>query len=92
MAGRAGRGPSRAAQPELSSSDDDDKLIDDAFARGANKIAFDGEDDDQLDEEAVYDLSDDESEEESDEEDELDSEEPDLDEEIERGGKAGRRE
>lgn len=76
------------AEPELTESDDE--VIEDAFALGKNKVSFaGGADEDDIDEEAVYDLSDDESESSDDDEED---EEPDLDEEIERGGKAGRRE
>jgi hypothetical protein len=78
---------------ELSESDADEGLIDEALRAGRGKISFGGEqEDDEIDEEAVYDLSDDESDSDDDEDDEDSDEEPDLDEEIERGGRTGRSE
>lgn len=81
------------AEPDLTESDDAD--IEDAFGRRNVK---DGVDEEEIDEEAVYDLSDseesssDEDDDEEEDEDDDDDEELDLDEEMERGGKAGRRE
>ncbi|KAI8469299.1 MAG: Sas10 C-terminal domain-containing protein [Monoraphidium minutum] len=80
-------------EPELSENEDD-KVIDDAFAAGKRKVSLVGSaDSEEIDEEAVYDLSDSSEGSESEEDDEdgeLDDEDPDLDEEIERGGRAGR--
>jgi hypothetical protein len=91
------RGPAKEKRdPELFSESDDEQIIDDAFAQGKGKVKLGGggEDSDEIDEEAVYDLSDSDEESGSDEGDEEDEDdgEPDLDEEIERGGRAGRRE
>ncbi|KIY96399.1 hypothetical protein MNEG_11561 [Monoraphidium neglectum] len=89
------RGPAKEKRdPELFSESDDEQIIDDAFAQGKGKVKLGGggEDSDEIDEEAVYDLSDSDEESGSDEGDEEDEDdgEPDLDEEIERGGRAGR--
>lgn len=91
--GRRGGGK-QMAEPELSDSGDE-QVIEDAFAQGKNKISLQGGDvdSDEIDLEAVYDLSDTEGDSEDDEDEDEDvDDEPDLDEEIERGGRAGRRE
>ena len=86
------RGRGSNAEPEVSDSGDEG-VIEEAFAPGRRRVGFE-DSEDSLDEQAVYDLSEDESEDESgsEDEDEDDDDEPDLDEEIERGGRVGRRE
>jgi hypothetical protein len=86
--------PSKRGMPEPELSDSGDEgVIEDAFAAGKGKVSFGGDgDEDSIDEEAVYDLSDSGSGSEDEGEDEEDDKDLDLEEEIERGGKAGRRE
>lgn len=95
MGPKRGRAAQRPEPEEELITESDDGDIDNVFAKRG------GSEDDEIDEEAVYDLSDsddsgssgsgDDGDEYEDGEDD-DDDEIDLEEEMERGGKAGRRE